>query len=129
MQIASILSDLTSLRVCVSPCPHPALHPNPCNVYLTSAQGHSSALALVSVHKSHPSDPSDPITDASTNSTSVSAEEAEDADLQRARDLIDLHYGVKAKYQSSGGVDKELEGLRAAVGGVMGDMERKKGPR
>jgi hypothetical protein len=46
----------------------------------------------------------------------------EDPDLQRAKDLIDLHYMVKVKHVRSGGVDEELEDVRHAVDVAMREM-------
>ncbi|KAF6240324.1 hypothetical protein HO173_001935 [Letharia columbiana] len=66
MQIASILSDLTSLRVC----------------------DHSAALALVSVHRAGRVD----------DDRKLSVKAKEDVDMQRAIDLVELHYGVKMKH-------------------------------
>ncbi|GAD99471.1 hypothetical protein AN2929.2 [Paecilomyces variotii No. 5] len=80
MQVAEILSDLTSLRAC----------------------NHNEAIALVTVHRD------------GENAESAKAEENQSPDLQRAKDLIDLHYNVKMKHmtgQQPGTVD---EGLRKA---------------
>ncbi|KAF2806722.1 uncharacterized protein BDZ99DRAFT_523296 [Mytilinidion resinicola] len=68
MQIAEILSDLTSLRVC-----DPA-----------------AALSLVSA-RPHPSPSSlKPITSAT--------KKEDDTDLKRAKDLVELHYAVKVAH-------------------------------
>ena len=42
----------------------------------------------------------------------------EDPDLQRAKDLIDLHYKVKVKH-AGGALDQELEQARREVGEVL----------
>ncbi|KAL1999615.1 hypothetical protein VTN02DRAFT_4272 [Thermoascus thermophilus] len=87
MQVAEVLSDLTSLRAC----------------------GHKEALALVSVHK--PPEPGP-------------AGAAQSPDLQRARDLIDLHYGVKVKHVQHHGaaVDEDLRRAREDVNRVLAEL-------
>lgn len=93
MQIASILSDLTSLRVC----------------------DHSAALALVSVHRPGRA----PIAADEDREPSVKAKE--DPDLQRATDLLALHHGVKMKHMQ--GEDAALTQARREVDVVMEKLE------
>lgn len=95
MQIAALLSDLKSLSV----CPHEA------------------ALNLVTVHQrldngqfvNAEADSKEPVTENS------------DADLQRANDLISLHYGVKVKYMGNG-LDPELLQARREVANVLSQL-------
>ncbi|KAK4985132.1 hypothetical protein LTR66_008262 [Elasticomyces elasticus] len=95
MQIAEILSDLTSLRVC-----DPA-----------------AALALVSAR----SRPTTTTTTADAEQRAETGQEATDADLRRAKELLELHSSVKLAHR--GGVDRELEEarerVRRALGGVV----------
>ncbi|MCJ1361334.1 hypothetical protein MMC16_000432 [Acarospora aff. strigata] len=109
MQIASILSDLTSLRAC----------------------NHNEALALV--HASSSSQPSSSTTSAPPPPSSPPTKVPEtttinpqkdtdtdtdaDPDLQRALDLVDLHYSVKVKLVQ--GPDVGLQRARADVEGVL----------
>ncbi|KAJ9400603.1 hypothetical protein DTO282F9_2488 [Paecilomyces variotii] len=93
MQIAEILSDLTSLRAC----------------------GHNEAIALVTVHKN--------IDNA--ESSRAKSEENQNPDLQRAKDLIDLHYNVKMKHmrgQQPGMVDEGLRKARDDVSRVLWEL-------
>ncbi|KAJ5780650.1 hypothetical protein N7457_005810 [Penicillium paradoxum] len=95
MQIAEILSDITSLRVC----------------------GHNEALALVNVHKNIAGP-------ESTESGSASADKspAEDnTDLRRAKELVELHYEVKARH-ASGTVDEELSQARRDVRRILREL-------
>lgn len=103
MQVASILSDLTSLRACVSPLsklPAPSL-PSPTPLLtLPSSQGHDEALALVRANRNLAPASSSPGTarKASVPSASTSQQQEEtDPDLRRALDLVDLHSSVKVK--------------------------------
>ncbi|OCK83854.1 hypothetical protein K432DRAFT_321517 [Lepidopterella palustris CBS 459.81] len=91
MQIAEILSDLTSLRVC-----------DP-----------SAALALVSAC------PSTSPTGPSITSTSPEQNE-DDVDLKRAKNLVELHYLVKVAHAGGApdqGILAAREAVRSAVGG------------
>ncbi|MCJ1283694.1 hypothetical protein MMC26_003025 [Xylographa opegraphella] len=111
MQIAEILSDLTSLRVC----------------------DYEAAIALVSSYKiidtknttgeetntSRSSSDSRPKT---SRTTSVLKDAQDDPDLQRAMDLVDLHYGVKEKHKH--GTDMELQKARQDVRRVIEGMHR-----
>ena len=108
MQVASILSDLTSLRVCVC-----MLHRKKDSPLLNHTpklndlpQDHSAALALVSVYRSD-------------RASVVRADEkaGEDPDMQRAIDLVDLHYGVKVKHAQ--GEDAALRQARREVDTVL----------
>jgi hypothetical protein len=89
MQIAAFLSDLSSLNIAP----------------------HTAALAMVTVHK--------------PNSTTTSAEltpsnsaSAQDPDIQRANELVSLHYAVKVKHRQSG-LDEELLWAREKVNDVL----------
>ncbi|KAL8850704.1 MAG: hypothetical protein Q9221_004352 [Calogaya cf. arnoldii] len=98
MQIASILSDLTSLRVC----------------------DQSAALALVST-RAPASDTTTPKT--TQPQTSKDTHETEnDPDMERALDLIELHQGVKMKHVR--GQDEGLMQARKDVDAVLAELER-----
>ena len=47
-----------------------------------------------------------------------------DPDLQRAKDLVDLHGNVKVKLEEQG-LDHELEGLREKVEALVGELDRR----
>jgi hypothetical protein len=49
--------------------------------------------------------------------------EEQDLDLQRAKDLVDLHTNVKVKYEEQG-LDKELETLREKVDSLLLHLNR-----
>lgn len=68
-------------------------------------------MALVSVQK----DPS---------AEKLKAEEAQSPDLQRAKDLIDLHYNVKMKHVRGqpGTVDEDLKRAREDVRRVLREL-------
>ncbi|MCJ1478488.1 hypothetical protein MMC13_007168 [Lambiella insularis] len=120
MQIAEILSDLTSLRACE----------------------YEAAIALVSSYQTLDSDPhassstpqkyldehsTEKKSDASTrpraaHRTSLLEYAKDDPDLQRAIDLVDLHYGVKEKHKNS--VDMSLQKARQDVQRMMEGMHR-----
>ena len=96
----------------IEPNPTSLTHTNPSNqLILSSPQDHDAALALVSVHKTLSDDP---VKDAVHK---------EDKDMQRAHDLIELHYGVKEKYQQGEG--EELRRARADVDAVLRSLERR----
>ncbi|KAL8829039.1 MAG: hypothetical protein Q9170_006341 [Blastenia crenularia] len=103
MQIAAILSDLTSLRVC----------------------DHSAALALVSIRapasETAATESSKP--DQSTNASSDDTDP--DPDMQRATDLMELHYGVKMKHVQ--GEDRGLMQARRDVDAVLAKLESSAG--
>ena len=84
-------------------------------------------MTLVSSHKALP-DPQHPNKTASTQSQKVSKgdndgrkvarlEDDDDPDLQRALDLVDLHYGVKMKHVQ--GQDMALKKAREEVQRVL----------
>ncbi|KAL2048429.1 hypothetical protein N7G274_000340 [Stereocaulon virgatum] len=99
MQIASILSDLTSLRVC----------------------DHSAALALVSVHKSDAK--SSTIGSDPDNALKSVSKAEDDVDMQRATDLVELHYGVKMSHME--GEDAGLRQARRDVDRVLETLDRR----
>ncbi|KAJ5766576.1 uncharacterized protein N7511_004192 [Penicillium nucicola] len=89
MQVAEILSDINSLRVC----------------------GHNEALALVNVHKKG----------ANPESTGAANTPTDQNDLRRAKELVELHYEVKARH-ANGTVDEELNRAREDVRRVLRDL-------
>ena len=79
-------------------------------------QGHNEALALVNVHKS--------ISPDSTESGGASADKSpadDKADLRRAKELVELHYEVKARHVD-GTVDEELSQARRDVRRVLAEL-------
>ncbi|KAJ5692623.1 hypothetical protein N7462_002046 [Penicillium macrosclerotiorum] len=140
MQIAEILSDITSLQVCVSvklqipdlerPAPPPlprsgiprdadAIAQGPINGPSTHAylvQGHNEALALVNLDRNIPT------TEGDDNAgTDVNMSELGKADLHRAKELVELHYEVKSRHVN-GEVDDELQQAREDIKRVMVDL-------
>ncbi|OKO97556.1 hypothetical protein PENSUB_10350 [Penicillium subrubescens] len=130
MQVAEILSDITSLRVCVSlgtpvtSCP--TAHPNNASArkapkiiikaYDTNIfQGHNEALALVSgpalVNQPH----------AGAGSGASNGQTSKQEALQRAKELVQLHYEVKSRHVD-GEVDEELRQAREYVYRVLREL-------
>ncbi|KAF7713770.1 Uncharacterized protein PECH_000601 [Penicillium ucsense] len=92
MQVAEILSDITSLRAC----------------------GHTEALALVTVASED--------TRAEKNqSVTASHQDSKFGALQRAKELVSLHYEVKSRH-ANGEVDHELQQAREAVERVLREL-------
>lgn len=53
--------------------------------------------------------------------------ENQDPDMQRAMDLVELHYGVKMKHvQEGGGEDAALREARRRVDGVLEKLGKRK---
>lgn len=80
-------------------------------------QGHNEALALVS-------GPAISVKDASAEIDSVAASDGQTAKqkaLQRAKDLVQLHYEVKSRY-ANGEVDDELRQARDDVHRVLREL-------
>ncbi|KAJ9619796.1 hypothetical protein H2203_008066 [Taxawa tesnikishii (nom. ined.)] len=80
---------------------------------LISIQDPNAALALVSAR---PATSTSQATSTALN-TFVPQDEESDVDLKRAKDLIELHSGVRSAY--SGGVDRELLQAREDVRRVL----------
>lgn len=146
MQVAEILSDITSLRVCVRVA-SPTLHYLPKGsgygslpTTLTRAnapgggglrswvlnttnipQGQTEALALVNVHKNIAPSSSPDKGDISTQIAAASASPTQlskTEDLRRAKELVQLHYDVKSRH-ANGEVDDALRRAREDVEYVM----------
>lgn len=77
-------------------------------------QDHADALALVSVNNR-------PETTNSQPTPGVKGEEAANDDLRRAKELVDLHYEIKAKH-ANGSVDEELVRARVDVSRVLREL-------
>ncbi|EHA23396.1 hypothetical protein ASPNIDRAFT_131008, partial [Aspergillus niger ATCC 1015] len=95
MQVAEILSDLTSLRVC----------------------DHHDALALVTVNERIPHITAQlglKATSTSQASSGADLSRYENEDLSRAKELVDLHYEFKARH-ALGTVDEELARAREEI--------------
>ncbi|KAL8871856.1 MAG: hypothetical protein Q9174_002399 [Haloplaca sp. 1 TL-2023] len=103
MQIANILSDLTSLQVC----------------------DHNAALALVLTRSPAAEDPA---TAASKQEACVTnQDEDKDPDMKRALDLMELHHGVKMKHVH--GEDQGLMQARRNVDAVLAKLEKAAGAK
>lgn len=108
MKVAEILSDLTSLRVCE----------------------YKDALALVTVNKRIPLDlesseiPHGGISDAQGTSQEQESQ-IQNTDLERAKELVDLHYMIKEKHKE-GNVDEDLARLRSDVNRVLRELNTKR---
>jgi hypothetical protein len=98
MQLAEILSDLVSLRVCVLHFPQTPPYLRTAN---TNIQDPNAALALVSARPQRAESPPAAIDD-------------QDPDLTRAKDLLKLHYDVKEKHKR-GELSRGLEQARRDV--------------
>ncbi|KAJ5712713.1 hypothetical protein N7493_009181 [Penicillium malachiteum] len=96
MQVAEILSDITSLRVC----------------------GHNEALALVNVNQSNSGSVSG---DNSVSAGCGSDELKKKEDLRRAKELVNLHYEVKSRHVN-GEVDDGLQKAREDVAEVLREL-------
>ncbi|KAI7973874.1 hypothetical protein EIK77_001073 [Talaromyces pinophilus] len=121
MQVAEILSDLTSLRACVSHIHSYFKTPRHRLVPVTNSiiKGHNEALALVNVHKP---------TDASAATADGTQQSDQHAELSRAQELVDLHYGVKVKHMGSAPnfepvVDAGLRRAREDVNRVLRELD------
>jgi hypothetical protein len=137
MQIAEILSDLTSLRVCVSILLNPSPNKNALCLEVAADtaigfQDHDAAMALVTSHEriAAGEEPTRdvPLLDSTSMSAAESSkkaatarENAPDPDLQRALDLIDLHENVKRKHMQ--GMDVKLEEARRLVERTLRGMD------
>lgn len=101
----------------MSPCPSMLL---PFRT-LTTTQDHSAALALVSVYEA------DSTSSATIKDQGLSIVPSdrikEDADMQRATDLVELHYGVKMNHMQ--GEDAGLRQARRDVDQVLKKLEGK----
>ncbi|KAH6878883.1 hypothetical protein BKA58DRAFT_104991 [Alternaria rosae] len=104
MQLAEILSDLVSLRVC-----DPA-----------------AALALVSAHSNTSTSTSPPSShDHAANTTTdpgstTTMDDEQDPELKRAKDLLKFHYEVKEAHKRGElgrGLEEARSLVRKAVGG------------
>lgn len=104
MQVAELLSDLTSLRpeVCVRPPFTRCLA-----LQLTTTKDPKAALALVSARSDGQHAPS-------------SAQDEQDPELKRAKDLLELHADVKLAHAD--GTDRELNEARQAVADVLAGL-------
>ena len=113
MQVAEILSDLTSLRACVCIS---KLSPNP---WLTNSQDHNDALSLVTVNERTASREG---VSQSQPASAVAETKTQNNDLRRAKELVELHYEIKAKH-AGGSVDQELVQAREEVNRVLRELE------
>ncbi|KAJ8176726.1 hypothetical protein LV161_008415 [Aspergillus fumigatus] len=99
MQVAEILSDLTSLRVC----------------------DYNDALALVTVNERLNEAKVLP-DDRSKATLGKRQQEQQNDDLRRAKELVDLHYEMKTN-NALGTVDEELTRAREEVNRVLRELE------
>ncbi|PLN82288.1 hypothetical protein BDW42DRAFT_167002 [Aspergillus taichungensis] len=101
MQVAQILSDLTSLQVC----------------------DHHDALALVTVNDRIPrAHAAEEIASPAKSASIDPARQTVHDDLRRATELVELHYEIKARH-ADGMVDDDLARARAEVDRVLMEME------
>jgi hypothetical protein len=123
MQVATILSDLKSLSVCVRFCPRRSA------AFANWEQGHEEALNLVNVHRSTSRSTGDaPGQSDSKGNPTISDGKSDlkkDPDLQRAKDLVELHYKVKLKYMEEA-LDADLHKARDEVMRIHKTMSSKK---
>lgn len=118
MQLAEILSDIVSLRVCVRTfsITLPVLQQTN-----QAPQDPAAALALVSARPdSSPSTTTqDTTAPAEPNTTPTTQQDESDPDLKRAKDLLKLHFEVK-EAQKRGELSRGLEEARAMVERAVG---------
>ena len=76
-------------------------------------KGHNEALALVNVHKP---------TDASATTADGQQQLDQHAELSRAQELVDLHYGVKVKHMGSAPYSEPV--VDAGLGRAREDVNR-----
>ncbi|KAJ6114546.1 hypothetical protein N7486_000324 [Penicillium sp. IBT 16267x] len=103
MQVAEILSDITSLRVC----------------------GHNEAVSLVNANQSitgtSDTDPKiNPAVNASNEAPGTQLDKKNE-DLRRAKELVKLHYEFKSRH-SDGEVDDALRKAREDVELVLSEL-------
>ncbi|PYH93818.1 hypothetical protein BO71DRAFT_399436 [Aspergillus ellipticus CBS 707.79] len=99
MQVAEILSDLTSLRV----------------------QDHHDALALVTVHERIPHEADQGSQTIPSQGSGTAHDGHANEDLRRAKELMELHYEIKARH-AGGTVDEELARAREEVNRVLREL-------
>jgi hypothetical protein len=135
LQLAQILSDLVTLRMCVRsraathptthwPYPFPSYlpHSNPLdpNLANATAQAPAAALALVTASKPKPAS-AKPTASTDDPGARDARDEDEDEDLRRAKELVELHYAVKEGHRRGElgrGLREARESVQRAVGGV-----------
>ncbi|RAL12316.1 uncharacterized protein BO97DRAFT_443325 [Aspergillus homomorphus CBS 101889] len=101
MQVAEILSDLTSLRVC----------------------DHNDALALVTVYERLDSYPTETQLQSVDSREGTPALQKEKDQLRQAKELVELHHEMKSRHVL-GTVDEELTKLRGDVQRVLLELRR-----
>jgi len=111
MQIAAFLSDLKSLSIC----------------------SHEAAIALVRPATETPPNEIDPVSSSQAEDSQPESQPQSrhrpttdaqpDPDLQRANELVSLHYDVKMKYLESG-LDPELVQAGKEVDEVISALSR-----
>ncbi len=106
MRVAEVLSDLTTLYLAVRGRPETASR-----AALTHVQDPKAALALITARDSH---------DRTAEAEPMARHENDDPDLQRARNLVQLHASVKVAHQD--GTDRELNQAREAVAKVLREL-------
>lgn len=101
---------------------------------ILGSQEHSAALALVSTRSSSTTNQNTATVVAQSNSSlgplstiPIQPEEGrkiidQDLDMQRATDLVELHYGFKMKH--SQGVDQDLLQAKKDVENIMGNLRK-----
>jgi hypothetical protein len=88
------------------------------------SQGHEEALTLVTVHKSTAAEDAIRTSESAATLSAPDQQNRPDPQLQRARDLVEIHYGLKFKYLEEG-LDTELQRAREDVKQVHGKLNSK----
>lgn len=77
------------------------------------AQGHAEALALVNVNQALK--PGTEFGQGTTAAAAAGVQDSGNVELERAKELVELHYGVKVKHMTGPGSEPMVdEGLRRA---------------
>lgn len=82
-------------------------------------QDHHDALALVTVNERIASE----VSGNDQTATKAQADITADDDLRRAKELVELHYEIKARH-ANGTVDEELSHARDGVNRVLRELQR-----
>lgn len=106
MKVAEILSDLTSLQVCVRHPKTPFEQQHRADIQ----QDPNAALTLVSARPN-----------GTDNAHKAGPEKETDPDLERAKDLIALHADIKVAHRD--GTDQDLNEAREAVQRVLRSLD------
>ena len=88
-------------------------------------QGHDEALELVNVHRKAAGGSHSASQDVNrAHGTELTKGHKKDNEIQRAKDLVDLHYGFKTKYAEQG-LDSDLRSSRQDVHRICQQLSNK----